>query len=72
MIKNKINFISDLYNTRSKIKIILKIFFFLERKREREYLDKVVSIVPIVFATPIKTFRKNRPFRKHEFFYHLY
>lgn len=33
MIKNKINFISDLYNTRSKIKIIFKIFFFRERER---------------------------------------
>lgn len=37
MIKNKINFISDLYNTRSKIKIIFKIFFFRERERERMF-----------------------------------
>lgn len=46
-----------------KIKITFKVFF-LERERERERLDKVVTIV---FVTSIKTFRKNRSFRKHEF-----
>lgn len=45
-----------------KIKITFKVFFF--RERERECLDKVVTIV---FVTSIKTFRKNRSFRKHEF-----